>query len=144
MVHFFVLDTDSIIFVEKPGVPNPPTGKFLGQLTDELKPGQWIEEFASLGPKTYACRYNDGTSSIKSKGQTLNGVTSKLINFQSYMSMLETKKEVSVLYTNLIARNKRKLQLEEIASQSKRIRYTYDKRRLISGTYNTRPFGYTE
>ena len=29
-------DTDSVIFVSKPGEPEPPTGSYLGQLTDEL------------------------------------------------------------------------------------------------------------
>jgi hypothetical protein len=30
-------DTDSVIFVSKPGEPEPPIGPYLGQLTDELK-----------------------------------------------------------------------------------------------------------
>ena len=144
LIDLYFTDTDSIIFVSEPGVADPPTGKFLGQLTDELKPGQHIEEFASLGPKSYALRYNDGTQSVKAKGQTLNGITSQLINFESYLSMLETKSVVTVPYANLILRNKRKLQLEEIPQQSKRIRYTYDKRRLLPGTFHTRPFGFSE
>ena len=32
-------DTDSVIFVSKPGEPEPPIGPYLGQLTDELKEG---------------------------------------------------------------------------------------------------------
>jgi hypothetical protein len=43
---------DSIVYVTKPGQPNPPTGNFLGDLTDELKPGQFITEFVSLGACT--------------------------------------------------------------------------------------------
>ena len=35
-------DTDSVIFVSRPGVIDPPTGDFLGDLTNELKPGQHI------------------------------------------------------------------------------------------------------
>ncbi len=127
-----------------PNVKDPPTGRFLGQLTNELKPGQHIEEFASLGPKSYACRYNNGSHSVKAKGQTLNGITFQFISFESYMTMLATKSVVSVPYTNLIARNKRQLQLEEVLSLNKRIKYTYDKRWLLPNSYVTRPFGYSE
>jgi hypothetical protein len=40
---------DSIVFIHKPGQVDPPTGNFLGDLTNELKPGQHIIEFVSLG-----------------------------------------------------------------------------------------------
>ena len=44
-------DTDSVIFVSKPGEPEPPLGPYLGQLTNELKDG-YITTFVSGGPKT--------------------------------------------------------------------------------------------
>ena len=47
--------TDSVIFVSRPGDTDPETGSFLGDLTDELKrPGDYITEFVSGGPKDYA------------------------------------------------------------------------------------------
>ncbi|XP_055352324.1 uncharacterized protein LOC129598446 [Paramacrobiotus metropolitanus] len=76
-------DTDSIIFVEKPGAIVPPTGKFLGDLTDELQPDQFITQFVSLGPKTYSYKTNDGKSVAKVKGFTLNGQTSESITAAS-------------------------------------------------------------
>jgi hypothetical protein len=47
-------DTDSIIFVERPGCYNPPTGEFLGEWKNELKTGDHIVTFVSAGPKNYA------------------------------------------------------------------------------------------
>jgi len=43
--------------LNRPGdVYRPPTGDFLGELTDELSgygPGSYIDEFVSGGPKQY-------------------------------------------------------------------------------------------
>ena len=46
-------DTDSVIYVHKPGEPDPPLGNYLGDLTDELD-GDYITSFVSGGPKNYA------------------------------------------------------------------------------------------
>ena len=47
-------DTDSVIYVHEPGKPDPPLGDYLGDLTDELDPGDYITTFVSGGPKNYA------------------------------------------------------------------------------------------
>ena len=49
-------DTDSVIYVHKPGKPDPPLGNYLGDLTDELDDGDYITSFVSGGPKNYAYR----------------------------------------------------------------------------------------
>jgi hypothetical protein len=134
-------DTDSIIFVSRPGLKDPETGNFLGQLTDELKPGQYITEFATLGPKSYAYQTNDGKTCTKMKGFTLNGMTSQQINLQSMLKMLFEKEVVTVPYTDIIRRNKRKVELDQIPVQNKRARFTYDKRVITDEFYNTKPFG---
>ncbi|CAB4006372.1 DNA polymerase [Paramuricea clavata] len=46
-------DTDSVIYVSKEDEWEPPTGSYLGQLTDELD-GGYITTFVSGGPKNYA------------------------------------------------------------------------------------------
>ena len=46
-------DTDSIIYVSKEGEWEPPTGSYLGELTDELD-GNHITTFVSGGPKNYS------------------------------------------------------------------------------------------
>ena len=48
----FYYDTDSMIFVSKPGDPVPPTGPYLAELTVELK-GDYITTFNLGEPKNY-------------------------------------------------------------------------------------------
>ncbi|XP_055342667.1 uncharacterized protein LOC129591156 isoform X2 [Paramacrobiotus metropolitanus] len=91
-------DTDSIFFVTRPGAVDPPTGIFLGDLTNELKPGQYITQFVSLGAKTYAYVTNDGASVVKVKGFTINGRTSEQINYTTMLDMLENRNVVDILY----------------------------------------------
>ena len=64
-------DMDSVIFISKPGEPEPSTGRYLGELTDELNGGH-ITTFISGGPKNYCYRTNDGKVEIKVRGITLN------------------------------------------------------------------------
>ncbi|GLV46489.1 hypothetical protein CBL_20818 [Carabus blaptoides fortunei] len=60
-------DTDSIIFLHKPGEIEQPVSSFLCYLTDELTcygPGSFITEFICGGPKNYAYKvYNAELSS---------------------------------------------------------------------------------
>lgn len=49
--YLLCVDTDSLIFVRRPGHPSLPTGNFLGHLISELKLGQFIRKFVSLGKK---------------------------------------------------------------------------------------------
>ena len=63
-------DTDSVIYMSYPGQWKPLTGKYLGDLADELachqigcsgcSTGHWIVEFVSYGAKNYAYRLNMG------------------------------------------------------------------------------------
>ena len=135
-------DTDSVIFVSRPGQPEPALGNFLGELTSELKVGQFIEKFVSLGPKTYAYRTNDNKTCAKVKGFTLNGSASQQLNFHSMKEMLHHDEMVSVTYADTLKRNKRHLQLIQVSSISKRCRLTYDKRYIADELYNTLPYGY--
>ena len=65
-------DTDSVIYVHEPGKPDPPLGDYLGDLTDELDPGDYITTFISGGPKNYAYLTNNGKTETKIRGITLN------------------------------------------------------------------------
>ena len=90
-------DTDSIIYVYRPGGYQIPVGDFLGDMTDELAkdygPGSYIVEFCSGGPKTYAyivfsTDLNELKEVCKIKGLTLNLSASKKLNFHSLKSMI--------------------------------------------------------
>ena len=58
-------DTDSIIFVCRPGQYDPPLGDYLGELTKKFKAGGHIVEFVSGGPKNYAYRTNKNKEHVK-------------------------------------------------------------------------------
>ena len=58
------VDTDSCIYVNKPGGPKAPLGDYLGDWTNEITPkngpGSYITQFACGGPKNYAYIINNG------------------------------------------------------------------------------------
>jgi hypothetical protein len=133
-------DTDSIVYVHQPHKPDPPTGNFLGDLTNELKPGQFITEFVSTGPKSYAYTTNDGKAVCKVKGFTLDGQVETQINFESLKNVLMEREEIVVEYPSTLKRKKNSFEIEQ-CSLSKRFKYTYNKRRLLRN-HKTLPFGF--
>lgn len=83
-------DTDSVIFVERSGDPEVPTGSFLGDLTDEI-PSWWkCDTFACGGPKNYllGIRKGDETKIIlRAKGLVLTSEASQIVNIDSMVDM---------------------------------------------------------
>ncbi|XP_052760046.1 uncharacterized protein LOC128202914 [Mya arenaria] len=65
-------DTDSIVYVSRPGQYDPPLGDYPGELTDELSEGEHIVEFVSGGLKNYAYKTNTNKETCKVRGFTLN------------------------------------------------------------------------
>ena len=136
-----LLDTDSVFFTSDEGQWNPPTGVFLGDLTDELKPGQYIREFVSLGAKSYAFQCNDGKECIKIKGFTLNGSTRDIINYGKMLDLLEDPtSKIAVPQRGL----KRKIDTLDIVETegTKNCKFLYDKRLRLY--HKTLPWGYCE
>ena len=124
-------------------MPEPALGNFLGDLTNELKPGQFIREFVSLGPKTYGYRTNDDKTCVKVKGFTLNGTASEIINFNSLIDLLHDRSSsVSVPYMDTLRRNKRTLQLEQVPVMNKQCRTTFDKLFILDESYKTRLYDF--
>ena len=95
--HVLYHDTDSIIYTYKSQEWIPPTGEYLGDLTDELsctkigckgcKQGHWIVDFISCGAKNYAYKLNTGEVVCKVRGFSLNYSASQIVNLES-MKML--------------------------------------------------------
>ena len=73
-------NTDSVIYVLREGDWEPPTGSYLGDLTDELY-GNHITIFVSGGPKNYSYKLNTGKTVCKVRGITLNYRTQQEVNF---------------------------------------------------------------
>jgi phosphoribosyl-AMP cyclohydrolase len=139
-------DTDSIIFVTKKNEDNtyenfPNVGSCLGELTNELKDGQFIEEFVCTGPKSYSYRTNDGQEIVKFKGISLNFKNSERVNFESVKELVFGATEcISLTPQNQFKR----LKYDGIiynADLVKKVKQTFDKRR-ITDNFNTLPFGF--
>jgi hypothetical protein len=89
-------DTDSVIYSHSPGQPDLPTGRFLGELTNELDklgPDAYIAEFVTGGPKNYGYKVlgaKDGKEStaLKVKGLNLNYQACRTVNYETLKEMV--------------------------------------------------------
>jgi hypothetical protein len=134
-------DTDSCIYVLRPGMKEPPTGDYLVDLTNELPPHRYIEEFVSGGPKNYAYRLDNGVEVCKVRGFTLNFKNSQLINYQAIKDMVVNGKEgKTVVNPCKISRDSRKRKIYN-RKEKKNYRMVYTKRAILPDL-NTVPYGY--
>lgn len=125
------MDTDSVIYVDD-GTVDLQLGPYLGDLTNELEDGEWIIEFVSTGPKSYAYRTNTGNTYCKVKGFTLNHSTSKLLNFESLREMVfDTSKEVMTKPLQFTIDEFHNITTKEWGEgEGKRFKVTFDKRKV--------------
>ena len=82
-------DTDSNIYVSRPGEYDPSLGDYLGDFTDELDEGDFIVEFVSGGPKNYAYRTHQGKEECKVRGFSLNFTNSQIIKFETMKDVVQ-------------------------------------------------------
>ena len=75
-------DTDSVIFISRPGETDPPLGDFLGEFKDELDAGDHIIEFVSGGPKNYGYQTLLGKTCCKVRGFSLNSEGAAQLNYK--------------------------------------------------------------
>ncbi len=138
-------DTDSVIYVSKPGEPEPPLGNYLGDLTDELD-GDYITTFMSGGPKNYAYHTARGKSETKVRGITLNRTTQQKINPDVIRALVylhtecNTQAKVTVDIPFKITRDKKEKNIVT-KKMKKDYRIVYDKR-VIVDNYKTLPHGF--
>ena len=140
--------TDSVVFLSRPGDWEPPTGDYLGELTDEIDPkdGNYISTFVSGGCKNYAYTLDSGKTVMKVRGITLNARNSQVVNASTLKRMvmgLKSEEEpVKVTVTNprKIVRNVNTKNIES-RELKKDYRIVFDKR-WVSAGYDTLPYGY--
>ena len=73
-------NTDSVVYVSKPGQLEPALGNILGDWDNQLGDGEsHTVSFISLGPKTYTYTTDTGRSEMKAKGISQNGYTEKIL-----------------------------------------------------------------
>ena len=84
-----------MIFVSKPDDPEPPTGPYLGELTDELG-GDYITTFISGGPKNYCYRTNTNKVETKIRGITLDCTARQKVNYDVTRALVYLYAECNV------------------------------------------------
>ena len=139
-------DTDSVIYVHKPGKPDPPLGNYLGDLTDELDAGDYITSFVSGGPKNYAYRTKRGKTETKIRGITLDYMTAGKLNHGVIRDLVhlyadcDREEKVTVDIPFKITRDKKEKNIVT-KRMKKDYRVVYNKR-VITENYRTLPYGY--
>ncbi|CAH1104349.1 unnamed protein product [Psylliodes chrysocephalus] len=140
-------DTDSVIYVSRPGALDIPTGEFIGDMTDELEKegsGSYITEFVSGGPKNYAYKVwstkdQDFKITCKVKGISLNHSTSQQINFNSIKEMVLNPCEPIQIISKEIRRTKE----HNIVTKDNVKKYKPNSlKRKFLPDHNSVPFGY--
>ena len=133
-------DTDSIIYISRPGEYEPKLGNYLGQFTNEIDEG-YIEEFVSAGPKNYAYKLNNGKTHCTIKGFTQNHLTSLKLTYDSIKSIVCENQSSKIQVDQLkFTKNKKDWKIRTNI-EKKNYGFVYDKRALFENL-TTLPFGY--
>jgi hypothetical protein len=135
-------DTDSVVYISRQGLWDPPLGDYLGELKDETK-GVPITRFVSGGPKNYAYQLLDGSTVCKIRGFTLNHRTSLILNFEKIKEMVlntENPEIVETVDPNRLIRNPDGTMYTKPLKKSYKL--VYDKRWLAPEGFYTYPYGY--
>lgn len=135
-------DTDSVIYLTKPGQERLKLGEYLDDMTSELPADRHIDEFVSTGPKSYSYRDSHGAVTCKFKGIRKNLHNLKVINFESMLACISEGVVKKVHGAkNMIFRIDPFGRITTLF-QPKVFQMTYTKRYIEEQTYHTFPFGY--
>jgi hypothetical protein len=137
------VDTDSMIFISDPNLYEPQTGKYLGQLTNEIneKDGKHIIEFVSAGPKNYCYKLDGGKTKALVKGFALNNTSSKQINFESIRNVVTTDQSKQIITEQLRFSRDKVNWTNSTSIIKKSYRLVFDKR-ILFNDFKTLPFGW--
>ena len=143
-------DTDSIVYVSRPGGYEVPTGNMLGEWEDELHGEHMVNVWTSGGPKCYAYQLSDGSTTCKVKGFNLKrSDTAKLIHYNSMKGLVQDRYhqnvETKIRTTQTMIKRVKTHALLKTEEQSKELRVQYTKGNVVVHRNNmveTLPFGY--
>jgi hypothetical protein len=146
-VRALYCDIDSVIYVEKETQARlVKCGEKLGDMTNELPPGEYIEEFVSGGPKNYAYRLAGGKTVCKVLGINLNYSAFHLVNFDIIRDIIlkgkeGEKREIVVCTEEKIKRKKGQGGVAIVTEPEDKIyRLSFHKRRCLNNS--SASFGY--
>ena len=142
-------DTDSVIYKTKPGEEKVSLGKFLGQFTDEIGGGNFIDEFGAAGPKSYGYLTSNGKVDCKTKRIKNTQAVKEVLNCQSMLKHIqlelkdpqERKRCLNTTLYNHFVRNS-KIKSIHLEDMIKIFQVNWDKRVAERGTGVTFPYGY--
>jgi len=146
-------DTDSLLYVQSEEGPSLiQCGDKLGDMTNELGKGEYIDEFVSGGPKNYAYKVcnRDITQAAKTvckvRGITLNYTAMRIVNFDVIREMiLKGTPETVTVHTAKKIKRKRDDSTACLAvvsePEDKIYRLSFHKRRRLLDNTSI-PFGY--
>ena len=143
------MDTDSVIFTQKPSETGLPIWNYLGDFTSELDHGDHITEFVPAGPKNYAYVTQQGKQCCKVTGFTLNDRGQKILHFASMKDLvlneiLQPEDEPRILTLNNpheIVRCPPTKTIKTV-TQDKQYKLVFDKRVIDLYTFQSYPYGY--
>lgn len=142
--------TDSICYLHRPGLPDPPVGSHLGclsnQLFEDYGPKSFCTEFVSAGAKNYAYKVavggdlNNIKTVIKVRGISINSSCSDVVTFENLKQMVFREKDL--IHVQIPHRIERVPNWKVVTrSSAKKWRVCVTKRRRINVT-QTVPYGY--
>lgn len=148
------VDTDSIMFIQnKYDKPLLDTGRYLGELTNEIPDGWEMILFIGLGPKNYAYRIREISTGkvkdvLKIRGITLNYRTKDEITLDHFYDLVTEKTQKKVIFSPNNIRRKPGFVIVS-RPETKTHQVTKSKRRRIIENvtitdYKTLPYGYRQ
>ena len=142
-------DTDSVVYIQKPGQAEVPKGNYLGDFTSELKHNDHIVEFVAAGPKNYAYVTQQGATCCKVRGFTLNTRGQEVLNFGAMKELVlaeildpdEEPRTLTLTNHHKIQRHAPTKTIHTV-SQDKNYKLVFSKRVLNPDTYQSFSYGY--
>ena len=142
------MDTDSIIYKSRAGQDMLPTGRFLGQFTNET-PGDFIVEFVSGGPKNYGYLTDKGKTECKVRGFSLNYETKQRLNYDTMKQNLlaelddpqENARTIHIPIHDYFDRDQVNKQIK-LTERVKKYKLVFDKRIVDPTSKTSTPYGY--
>ena len=145
-------DTDSVIYSHVGNQPSLENGDYLGDLTDELDPGQTIVDFTSGGPKNYGYRTTANKTECKVRGFSLQNLRrSAQLNYDILRTNVldeltdplpdDSRRDVTVTNPHFFTRDANTKQLRVIP-RDKQYGLVFDKRVVDTTTFKSYPYGF--
>jgi hypothetical protein len=141
------VDTDSIIYISRPGEYDPPLGSYLGQFTSEIEAayGNYIKAFVCAGMKSYSYMTDKNYTDCTVKGITIGYLVNSIITFELikrlvFTDALSNRKSVVKIPQLKFLRNRKMFSLKT-TTVAKDYRYVFDKR-VVQDDMFTLPHGF--